>query len=423
MSRKLEARSRLHGVCVFPEIPAPMERMRNERSRVDTEALKIRAYIVWYILGLILLLFVFLYIMAYLKAVILLLTVSIILAYILLPWVDFFNKPIILQVKEYIRIYRYSIKVPLKRKTIVLHGRGFSRVFSILVVYLMVFFLMTVAILYLVPIVTQEYESLRSNEKFYLRNAADVLDNLYDLIAPQVPAAVKEYVPDLTARVMDEMQKLGARLIQHAIFVAKSLLLFVVMIVIVPFLTFFILLNADEYRSAFIALIPRERKKEVSEVLQEINAMLARFVRGQLLVCVIIGLSVAAALKVLGIPYAELIGIFAGAIDIIPYFGVAMGMIPAIVLAFSKGPLFVFTVFMVLYFIHWLEGHTIVPNVVGQSVGLPPLIIIVALIIGAETLGILGMFLAVPVASVLRVIINHYLRSLAGPRENRPVTP
>lgn len=384
---------------------------------MNSEALKRKAYQIWYILGLIVLMFIVCYVLSFLKHVVILLTIAILIAYVLTPLVRFFNNPIIINIKDYIKIYSFQINVPLKKKTIVIHKKGFPVVISIIFVYLFLLIVFVLFILYILPMISTQFKSLLNNRHVYMNGAMEFYEKANEWITPRIPESAKQYIPSLTAKVIDEARNFSVSMLHQSVPIMKSIASYIALIFIIPFVTFYILMDVDKYRSAFMAIIPERRREEFSNLLHEIDLMLGRYIRGQIIVCVVIGVSVTIALLMLDIPYAVLIGVFAGVIDVIPYVGVAIGMIPAVILALFKSPFYALFVLFILYLIHWTEGHIIVPNVMGQSIGLPPLVIIIALIIGMETLGILGMFLAVPIASVIRVIVSHYLNRLSAAGE------
>jgi predicted PurR-regulated permease PerM len=119
----------------------------------------------------------------------------------------------------------------------------------------------------------------------------------------------------------------------------------------------------------------------------------------------------------LHVKYALLIGVVAGIFDIIPFVGAFVGAVPAVALAFfNDGWQHALIVAIVFVLIFQAEGHFIAPRIVSESVGLSPLTVIVAILIGGELHGIGGMFLAVPIAAALRVILIHAL-----PRSDTPV--
>lgn len=380
---------------------------------MQTESIKTKAYFVWYVLGILTLLFVIFTVLSYLKHVVILLSVSIIIAYVLAPFVDFFTHPIELHIADSLRIGHRELRLPFRKKNIILHKNGFSRIISIIIIYLILLFFVLLIIFYLVPIVSMQFNNLINNKHIYIRHAINLYEQASQWITPRIPDSIKEQIPDLWAKTTEELRNFGIGALQHSIPMVQHFLSYFALIFITPFVVFYILMDVDKYKNGFMALIPPSRKEDFSELLHEIDLVLGRYIRGQLLVCLVIGVSVTIALLLLDIQYAVLIGVFAGVIDIIPYVGVVIGMIPAVIIALFKSPLYALFVLAVLYFIHWSEGHIIVPNVVGQSVGLPPLVVIVSLIIGAETMGILGMFLAVPIASVIRVVINHMVKRIS----------
>ena len=122
--------------------------------------------------------------------------------------------------------------------------------------------------------------------------------------------------------------------------------------------------------------------------------------------------------------YAVLIGVAAGIFDVIPYVGALVGFLPSVTLAFvNDGWQHALVVTVVFVAIFQLEGHFIAPKIVSDSVGLSPLMVIVAILIGGELLGVLGMFVAVPIAGVLRVALLHALPRARAPLPSTVETP
>jgi len=181
---------------------------------------------------------------------------------------------------------------------------------------------------------------------------------------------------------------------------------------LVPLLTFYILMDSGRYRSGFLRLIPAERRADMQVLMGRIDATLGRYIRGQLIVILSVSITITVALELMGVEYALLIGIFAGVTEVIPYAGVAMGLVPAFLIALLKGGLwFAILVVVVMEIIHWLQGHIVVPAVMGHSVNLPPLTVMIALIAGFELGGIMGMVVAIPLAGIARVVVLHRLET------------
>lgn len=374
-----------------------------------------KLYLVAYVLGIILLLFIVVWLLSKVKLVVILLSTAILLAYVLVPMVNFFNSPIMLTMPKSFKLFKKEIHLLSEKKHFHIMHRGLPRVLAIAVVYIIIIIGIGILVSYVIPIINFEFRKLVGNLDNLTREGSLILERINEWILPRMPEGTKDLYPEMMGRLGDEAKEFILRAKDQILPAAKALFSTVAAVFIIPLITFYILMDIEKYKRGFMALIPERRHQEALELLREIDLVLGRYVRGQLVVCLWIGISITIALLLLKIEYAFLIGAFAGIIDIIPYVGVIVGMIPAVLLAFLKSPLYALLVVLVLELIHWSEGHIIVPAVVGHSVRLPPLVVIVSLIIGAELMGILGMFLAVPTVAIIRVLINHYVKLLINP--------
>ena len=184
-------------------------------------------------------------------------------------------------------------------------------------------------------------------------------------------------------------------------------------IVVAPVLAFFILKDLERIRRTFWGLVPIGWRPGIFKLGVDIDDALNGFLRGQLLVALVVAVLASAWTFVLNIPFALLIGALAGITDVIPYVGPIVGAIPAVILALTVSPwkaLYVVCGFIV---IHQLEGTVIAPKVVGDSVGLHPLVVMFVLLVGGEVYGLVGLLLAVPLTAVGKVVLVHAIERLA----------
>ncbi len=377
---------------------------------MEKTSIKDKAYFVWYSIGLLLLTLTILWILSHFKDIIALLIVCTLLSYLLSPMVNFLSNPIDITLRDYIKVGSLTIKIPWE-KTTIKTKKGLPRVLSITASFIFVGIIIALLFFYIVPLASQELQNLYANRVVYKESIIKTYNNAVTYIDLHTPATIKAYIPDFSKNIdITSLHGVVKQAVGSSLPAVKNFMNSVAHFILVPFVTFYILMDYDVYRKSLLSLIPAKRQKEVQDLLGEIDMMLRQYIRGQLLVCFIIGVSVTVAMLAMKIPYAILIGIFAGVIDVIPYIGVILSMIPAALFALLKSPVYALFVLLVLYIIHWIEGHVIIPNIMGHSIDLPPLTVIVALIIGAEMMGIVGMFLAVPVAAVLRVVIGFYVR-------------
>ncbi|MCB2357454.1 AI-2E family transporter [Clostridium estertheticum] len=176
------------------------------------------------------------------------------------------------------------------------------------------------------------------------------------------------------------------------------------------FISFYLLKDHDFFKKIYInsvGLIMRERKfNSLNKTIFEINDIISSFIRGQLLDGLIVGLISSIGLSVIGLDFAFLIGLTAGIANIIPYVGPLIGCIPAIIIGLlSPNPIMAVWAVLLLLAVQQLDSAVISPKVVGDSMGLHPIFVIMAITIGGSTAGIMGMLLSVPIAGIIKLFI------------------
>jgi predicted PurR-regulated permease PerM len=175
-------------------------------------------------------------------------------------------------------------------------------------------------------------------------------------------------------------------------------------------LSIYLLVEKKSLRLQFVALFPEAMRAEVEESLAELSRTFSRYLRGQATVMLFVAATVTALLLAFGIPYALTIGLFAGLLEVIPYFGAVAGAVPAVTLGFMQSTGVGVALIVLFLLINQIEGHVVIPLVMGRHLAMRPLAILLALIAGEQLYGVAGMILAVPVLSLLRVLFPHVLR-------------
>jgi len=182
----------------------------------------------------------------------------------------------------------------------------------------------------------------------------------------------------------------------------------IVAILTVLVLSFYMLLEQDAIRHFFHQTFPSEHKDKAVEVVQKIGYKMGSWLRGQVLLMLTIGILDGIALLALGVPYALTLAVWGGLIEVVPYVGPWLGLLPAAIIAFSISPLKALLVIIIYIGIEQIESNIMVPKIMGKAVGLSPVIIILALLMGAKLAGLLGVFVAVPVAAALSVVVQEW---------------
>ena len=221
------------------------------------------------------------------------------------------------------------------------------------------------------------------------------------------------WLPDLTAilqRLPEEAGQLGQYL-GAATGVAFRVFGGVVSAVTVLILSIYMLLEGPVIKQGFLQLFPRQHRRRVEMVLQHVGLKFGGWLRGQLFLGLVIGVAAGLGTWILGLPYPFLLGLAAGITELIPMVGPVLGAVPAVLVALFLPTWRLLAVIVLFTLIQQAENHLLVPRVMKQAVGLSPLLTIVAIMIGAKLMGILGALLAVPIAAALQVIVGEIVRT------------
>lgn len=277
--------------------------------------------------------------------------------------------------------------------------RHLPRTWAILIVFLVIIILLVALTGLLVTPVVIEAQQFLANLPANLERLEALVQSWEDRY---------RWLPDLTGlirRLPQEINRLS-RYFGPAAGVAFRFVGGVVTVITVLFLAFYMLVEGPTIKAGFLALFPKRHRREVGDVLEQIGAKFGGWVRGQLLLGLIIGTAAFGGMAAIGMPFPILLGIVAGVTELIPIVGPVLGAIPAVFLALFQ-PTWKL-IFVVAWYavIQQAEANFVVPRVMRASVGISPILTIIALIVGARLLGAIGALLAVPVAATLQVVVG-----------------
>jgi predicted PurR-regulated permease PerM len=189
---------------------------------------------------------------------------------------------------------------------------------------------------------------------------------------------------------------------------ALGTLLQVVLMFIVAFL---FALDATAIQRQLRRVVPSDYRHDFDLIWRKVRRMLYAYMRGQLVIAAMIGVLSGVACALLGLPFAVALGLVAGATALIPYLGPFVGAVPAIRVGLAISPLSALEVAIAYFVISNVILNFVYPKIVGDAVRLPPVMVIIAFIAGFSLAGILGMFVAIPVAATIAILFDHvYLR-------------
>lgn len=171
-------------------------------------------------------------------------------------------------------------------------------------------------------------------------------------------------------------------------------------------LIFYLLLTKKQVTEGLLSYTPKKHRELARKVGSEILYKLGAWARGQFILCLVIGLLIGIALKIFGLPFALTLGVLAGVTEIIPNIGPIIAAIPALGIALTISPWKALIVLIIFLGAHQLENTLLVPTIMKRAVGINPAVIIIAILVGAQLGGALGVILAVPTAAVISIILR-----------------
>ncbi|MDX8347629.1 AI-2E family transporter [Cognatiyoonia sp. IB215446] len=302
-----------------------------------------------------------------------------------------------------------------------LERAGCSRIVSVVIIAAATTLVFILLILLVIPTLIQQTASL-------INTAPELFERLQAWLTARFPSLMdaNSTVRQQLLAIGETIQSKGGELVNGLLSSALGLINIVVLLIIVPVVAFYMLLDWDNMTAKVDTMLPRDHVETIRRLAREIDHTLASFIRGQGTVCLILGTYYAVGLMVAGLNFGLIVGFIAGLITFIPYVGALVGGVLAVGLALFQfwGSIEVFDGETVSYATNWLrigiiagifflgqflEGNILTPKLVGDSVGLHPVWLLFALSVFGSLFGFVGMLVAVPIAAVIGVVTRYAL--------------
>jgi len=287
---------------------------------------------------------------------------------------------------------------------------GLSRTYAVLVVFTVLTLLLVLVLLLLIPQLEYQVERFLSSLPAYA-------DWLNQTVIPWVQQrfhlkikAVPSY--EIISIVKNHWQNAGGIAATIMTSISRSgavIIAWLMNLLLIPVVTFYLLRDWDELVLKIHALLPRRIAPTASKLASEVNTVLSAFVRGQFYVMLALGSIYSIGLWLSGLDLALLIGMIAGLVSFVPYLGAVVGIVMACVAALVQfhEPIYLLPVAIVFMVGQAMEGMLLTPLLVGDKIGLHPVAVIFAVMAGGQLFGFVGILLALPVASVIMVLLRH----------------
>lgn len=274
-------------------------------------------------------------------------------------------------------------------------------------ILLVVFLLLIIASVFVFIIPSILKESL--NAERTLHEIQNFIDEFYEKIKPlgnnKTMFMVLGKINEKFDNIMDQTFN---NIFEASLNLGENLL----SLAVIPVISYYFLADSDNLSNKVLILFPCKSRNIVKKIIHDINKVLGRYIVGQFMLCILVGILTFIILISLKVEFPVVLSLINAGFNIIPYFGPLFGALPAIIMALLISPKTAIYTMVWLYIVQQIEGNLLSPKITGDSVSMHPLLIIILLIIGGKISGFIGMVLAVPIGVVIKVVyedINYYL--------------
>ena len=290
-----------------------------------------------------------------------------------------------------------------------LHKR--ARTLSVITVYLISLLILILVINYLIPVISESVTDFINHFQDYYTIITTKLNELPDdsFLKSDTVMNLVNQLGNIDFSEYVNIQKL-TEYAQGALSIASGIFNFFVSIIV----SVYLLLERREIlkflRKFAYSVFEEKTANKIAKYFNNTNEIFLKFLASQLLDAIVVGILTSIAMKILGVKYAVLLGFMIGLFNMIPYFGAIIAVIIATLITFITGGISqAIWMVVIVTILQQIDANIINPKIVGDSLKISPLLVIFAVTIGGAYFGILGMFLAVPVAAVLKVLIEDYM--------------
>lgn len=286
--------------------------------------------------------------------------------------------------------------------------RGIKRFVGIWIAFVLVLLLMIWGIAILIPIIRDQTIGIVQEFPAYWRAIERMTIELvnYDWFT-SLQQQISEINADIFNTVSEKLNEVLSNTVSGLGSVVGLLTNAFVGIITMPIILYYLLKEGDKLPLTFLQFFPTNLRESIGDLLRKINTQISQYVRGQIIVAFFVGLMFVIGYAIVGMKFGIVLGILAGFLNIIPYMGSFIAMIPAVIVAIVDSPLMLAKVLLVFSIEQFIEGRVISPQVLGSNLEVHPVTIIFVLLTAGKLFGLTGFILGIPGYAVLKVLFMH----------------
>lgn len=289
-----------------------------------------------------------------------------------------------------------------------LEKKKIKRIWGITILFILIITLLTWGIVVLIPKLQEQTTSFIKNAPSYWHIIESKSNELFaSPIFEQFRDPIEQASQNMFNSIGNTIQQLSKNAFQGIGSLVGAVANVVLALVTMPFILFYLLKDGKRLPEYFIKFLPNKVRKPTLNVLTDINKQVSQYIRGQLTVAFSVAVIFIIAFSLIGLEYSVTLGIMAGFLNLIPYLGSALAMIPAILLGIVAGPAMLIKVIIVFIVEQTIEGRFISPLVLGSQMNIHPVTIIFVLLTSGKLFGVVGVILGLPGYAAIKVLVTH----------------
>jgi len=279
-----------------------------------------------------------------------------------------------------------------------LQRRKIPRVLGVSLVYAVLLAAISLAVSFLIPPLVNQLKDFYQKIPEYGQAVGVSLESLKNYF-PQNNSDIGQ---QLSGNINSELSFLSGKIFTGTVGIFSGLFSTIVMLV----MAFYMAVKENGTKNFIVSVMPEKHKEYAANLTERIEDKMGRWVQGQLVLMVVIFALDFIGLSLLNVPYALALAIFAGLFEVIPYIGPIVSAVPGVILGFTVSPFIGIMTVLLYWLVQQFENYVILPQVMKKAVGLNPITVIVALLVGVKLGGAFGAILAVPIAAAIGVVVE-----------------
>ncbi|HEL1648842.1 AI-2E family transporter [Streptococcus suis] len=282
-----------------------------------------------------------------------------------------------------------------------------SRTVGISILFVLISLLIIWGLAVAIPSIQEQVTSFAQNLPSNIQKIeGQVTGLLQDQRFEQFRPTALEMLNKVNDQIVAYAQKFSSSAVNWASNLISTASQIIVAILIMPFILFYLLRDGQYLNKRITQYLPTKWREPIGTVLSDVNGQLSNYVRGQVTVAIIVALMFSVMFSIIGLSYPITLGVMAGFLNLIPYLGSFLAMIPAVILGLIAGPIMLIKVLVVFMIEQTIEGRFVTPLIIGSSLSIHPITILFVLLTAGQMYGVLGVLLGIPIYASIKVLVK-----------------